>query len=1213
MKYIRQFTRKQERNHTKTLEQQKYDLDLAKKVLATITAFSFIGNPFVAMASTITRVDGGTTVTDGHVNHIYAGNIVNNNTAVNRFQDFKIDAGDIANMYFKTDANSKDLANNLVNFVNTRIDVHGTLNAIKENKIGGNLFFLSPEGMAVGKSGVINVGSLYVMTPANVSLDEAAYTYNGLSDLIETNTEDALNRMMTLNIPVNSSGTISVLGKINSVGDVKMAAAKIAVGKNVSGEDWADGTKHGDIVKNAAIRTGNGTEFNFADLVNIKDASGKEVVNAGLGNTLTAIESGNGDIVLSAKAEDKNTDYSDFKKLGQDLLGITVNLPKTVEASVENYGTITAKGDAVLKAEATNGNKDWAEETLDQNPPNGLNNPDYVPVPAADADNYVQVIANVNVQGNVRAGGDVELVADADNTYVDNGTALTDKVGKILGTAITPMAANVMILSNKAQITVGKDADVTAGGTVDVHANAVLDGTAGAAANGRKLIKLTPDAIPSAAVGYANAENSATVNIEGTLTANGENVKDKTDTVTNPAVNISAYAEENLSNSATLNLKSGLAGAGTPALAAAVAVSDSANTAEVTIDGVIQADNGDVAVKADTKNLLAANAATNAPDDATGSTAVNVMTHEGQANIVINGDITAQNVDIDATNYIDENTITANNSLGMGKLMAEAMNAANVGRITDALKQNRLVQSIINKDGTATADKPGLFKQLSEKLAVGAAIVVADETNSANVTFGKTADVTATSGNVRADADVNIYDSHIYASGTANSYKKSESGSTDMVTVGAGVVYAGMNNTASVVFKDGSDASADESHASITAAKDITITSGTTIEYHRPERIKREIDRSIENLKYAVEAIENLPEYEEEKYKDVIDGLKNLQDKLTNYAKTYSTDFMDAVNNPDAITAEGTANRIFDAAAGAIGIYNDVMDLQQNVNNMLDVTSPFGAVVSNALGVVTNAVAFTDPNNYANVAASSSAKGGQDSTKLSVAGSVTVTDFNNTSSVDVGKFTELKVGQNLDLKSVNAIEDVTITGKTKFWKNDADAKGGVGIGASVNYQNFDTYSKVIVDEGASLTAGDISIGSESDIFHVGAMLGAGKSDGSAINGMVMITDSDSYNEVVVDSDAILESIKDAAAKTNGTIDIFANNNTSVNNAILSISASGDNVGAGIGVALNNIDVQNSAQIIDNDGTDDEDDALEGKISASALSVNAETTGLINAI
>ena len=1211
MRYIRQFTRKQERNQLKTLEQQKHDLDLARKVLTAVTAFSFIGNPFAAMASTVTRADGTKVDFQNNVGNIYAEKIVNNNTAVNRFQDFKIDAGDIANMYFQTGQN-QNWADNLVNFVNTRIDVHGTLNAIKENKIGGNLFFLSPEGMAVGKSGVINVGSLYVMTP-KVSLD--AYTYHGLSDLIETDTENALNRMMTLNIPVNSSGTISVLGKINSVGDVKMAAAKIAVGKNVSGEDWADGTKNGEIVKDAAIRTGNGTEFNFADLVNIKDASGKEVVNAGLGNTLAAIESGNGDIMLFAKAEDKNTDYSDFKELGQKLLDITVDLdlPKIIEASVENYGTITAKGDAVLKAEATNGNKDWAEETLDQNTPNGVNNPDYVPVPAADAGNYVQVIANVNVQGDVTAGGNVELTADADNTYVDNGTALTDNVGKVLGTAITPMAANVMILSNKAQITVGKEADVTAGGTIDVHANAVLDGTAGAAANGRKLIKKVPDAIPSAAVGYANAENSASVQIDGTLTANGENVKDESTKTTKPAVNVSAYAEENLSNTATMNLKSGSLGAGSSALAASVAVSDSVNTADVAINGAIKADKGDASITADTNTLLTANAATKSPDDTPGSTAVNVMTHKGQANIVINGDITAQNVDIDATNYVDENTITANNSLGMGKLMADAMNAVNVGGITNALKQNPLVQSIINKDGTATADKPGLFKQLSEKLAVGAAIVVADETNSANVTFGKTADITATAGNVRADADVNIYDSHIYASGTANSYKKSESGSTDTVTVGAGVVYAGMNNTASVVFKDGLDASADKSHASITAAKDITITSGTTMEYHRPERIKRELDRSIENLTYALGAIKNLQGYEEGKYKELIDGLVGLKEKLTSYSKSYSSDFMDAVRNPDAITAEGTANRIFDAAAGAVGIYNDVMDLQQNVNGMLDVTSPFGAVVSNALGVVTNAVAFTDPNNYANVAASSSAKGGQDSTKLSVAGSVTVTDFNNTSSVDVGKFTELKAGQNLDLKSVNAVEDVTITGKTRFWKNDADAKGGVGIGASVNYQNFDTYSKVIVDEGASLTAGDISIGSESDIFHVGAMLGAGKSDGSAINGMVTITDSDSYNNVIVDSDAILQAVKDADAQTNGAIDIWANNNTNVNNAILSISASGANVGAGIGVALNNIDVQNSAQIIDNDGTDDEDDELEGKISASALSVNAETTGLINAI
>ena len=256
---------------------------------------------------------------------------------------------------------------------------------------------------------------------------------------------------------------------------------------------------------------------------------------------------------------------------------------------------------------------------------------------------------------------------------------------------------------------------------------------------------------------------------------------------------------------------------------------------------------------------------------------------------------------------MDENTIMANNALGMGKLQGQLMNAVDTQGIVNALKKNPL----INKGDEGSADKPGIFKQLSEKLAVGAAVVVADENNTANVTFGKTADITATTGSIKADADVKIYDSHLYASGTANSYKNNDiSGSTDTVTVGAGVVYAGMKNTASVVFADGDSADGEEAHASLNAGKDINITSGTVMEYHRPERIKREIDRSIENLMYAIEAIKNLPQYEQEQYKELITGLQNLKTNLEGYAKNYSDEFVGAVSNPDAITADGTMNQI---------------------------------------------------------------------------------------------------------------------------------------------------------------------------------------------------------------------------------------------------------------------------------------------------------------
>lgn len=1185
---------------------------LSQKIVSAVTAAGFIMQPIVGFAHNITATDGfGTKVenVNDKVVNIWAGKVIDK-TAVNMFESFGLNANEIANMYFGTNKNNQG-ADNLVNFVNSRIDINGTVNAIQNNQIGGNLFFLSKDGMAVGKSGVINTGSLYVMTPATGmpdvtgTVEDYNATYEGLKGIFnsgqDANANEALVRMQTLNIPLNADGTITVLGTINAVGDVKMAAPKIAVGKNNT-DDIIDGVAAGEILDNtvnkAYIKTG---VTDFAAFVKLTPEQQKEV---GL-TTLKATTDGSGDIVLAAKAEYGNSFDQNFSNIGT-LVGVPApTTDNKIEAIVENYGVIDASGDAVLTAEVTNGNKDWAEEILDQNTPNGVNNPDYVPVPAANANNNIQTVATVNVQGDVIAKGDIELSASADNTYVDNGAGMINSfVNSTLGLA-TPMGANVMILSNKAEITVGKDVKIEAGGTIDVNANAVLDGTAGKAVNGRKLIKFVPDAIPSASVVYSHTENDAVVNIEGNLTANGQNKTGDNGEVI-PAVNVSAYAEENMSSNAALNLKSGTLGAGSPALAAAVNISESENNANVTIRGNITADNGDAVVKADTFNLITANASTNAPDDSVGATAVNVVTHSSNAGITIDGDIKAQNVTVDATNYTDENTITANNALGMGKLQAQLMNAVNVHGLVEALKNNPLV----NKGDDGSTD--GIFKQLSEKLAVGAAVVVADEENTAKVTFGKTADVTATKGSIEADADVNIYDSHIYASGTANSYKNNDgSGTTDTVTVGAGVVYSGMDNNASVVFADGDGASGDESHATLTAAKDINITSGTTIEYHRPERIKREIDRSIENLKYAIAAIKNLDEYEQEKFSELVEGLNGLVKNLEGYAGNYTNEFIDAVSNPDAITAEGTMNDIFDAAAGAIAIYNNVLELQQNFNDMLDVTSPFGAVVTNALGVVTNAVAFADPNNYANVAASASAKGGSDGTKFAASGAVTVTDYNNTSKVDVGRFTALNAGNKLDLTSSNKVEDVNITGKTKFWKNSADAKGGLGIGASVNYQNFDTDSSVVVDKGTELEAGDISIGSDSDIFHVGAMLSAGKSDGSALSGMVTITDSDSYNNVIVDADAVLTAEKDT--ENGGTIDIWANNNTSVNNAILSVSASGDNVGAGIGVAINNIDVQNTAQIKDNDGTEDKDDEVEGEISAFKLSVNAETTGLINTI
>ena len=1215
---------------SRKFQRSKSKYTLSQKIISAVTAAGFIMQPFTAFAGEIIK-PGGTNLINNNVANIWADKVVGN-AAVNVFDKFNLSANEIANMYFGTSKENHSAAN-LVNFVNDRIDINGTVNAIQNNKIGGNLFFLSKEGMAVGKSGVINTGSLYVMTPAtgiDINSQEYNYTYEGLQGTFdsgaEANINTALNRMQALNIPLNAEGTISVLGKVNATGDVKMAAAKIGIGKNVSGVDLSDGTKAGEIVNTAVIKTAAGNEFNFADIVNIKDANGNVVTNAGLGSDLTAVESGNGDIVLAAKAEYANTTDQVFNDIGKFIGLPDVDVPKTIEASIESYGTITARGNAELTAEATNGNKDLAEEVLKQTTDLGTKIPDYVPVPAADAGNYAQTVAKVEVQGDITAGQDIKVAANADNTYVDNGQGIENSVEGILN-FVTPLSANVMILGSKAEVNIGEEADLTAEGVIDVTANSVLDGTAGAAVNGRKLITVSTVSqagsfLPSAAVGYADVENSAKVNIQGNLTAKGAN-KINENGETEKAVNIAAYAEESVANTANLNISSTTTKPNSSLIAAAVAVTESSNTADVIIGSgsSVNAANGDVDITADTVNLLNTNAASVAPDNTVGAAAVNVFSHDGHANIAIDGDITGRNVAIDATNLIDENTITANNELGMGKIQAQLVNAIDPDGLKNAVKNNQIVKDIttniknaLGSSSSGDGGKTDITQVLSDKFEAGAAVVVTNENNSANVTFGKTADVTAKSGDITADADVRVVDYSFTASGTSNSYKKSAAdGTTTTVTVGAGVVYAGMDNEASVVFAEDDD-SGEKQHAELTAAGNINVTSSNIMEYNRPQRIIREIQRSIENIEYAIAAFNKLDEYQKQGMEEYRAGLENLKKSLESYIENYSNDFTEAVKNPDAITAEGTMNKIFEMAAAAAVLYNNVVTLQTEYNTVQSSNefSAASAIISNSLAVVTNALAFADPNNYANVAAQASAKGGSESSKFAASGSVAVSDFSGTSGVKVGKYTKLEAGKDLNLESANEIEDVTITGKTMFWTNNADAKGGVGIGGSFNYQNFDTDSSVVVAEGTELTAGDIAIASDSNVFHVGAMLGAGNSDGSALSGMVSLTDSDSYNNVIVDTDAKLTAKKDSAGNT-GIISIDANNDTSVTNAIVTFSASGANAGVGMGVAINNIDVQNTAQIIDDDGNEDENDGLEGKISASELNVNAETTGLINSV
>lgn len=1185
--------------HKKTYKAVKQD-DLSRRILAACLSASFASQPLTALAGSITASNGTDYKADKNgVFNIYAQQYNGKNNAVNQFKNFQLDAGKIANLYFHTEQDSQE-AQNLLNFVDTRIDINGTLNAIRNKQIGGNLFFLSPGGMAVGKGGVINTGALYVMAPSLTQdlLDKDQRSYEILKGNFATgnygDTELEAIKNGADNIRINASGTISVLGKINATHDVKLYAGKVAVGRNLTGETIGD-TAAGGIEKGAAITTG------------ITDFS-----------KLTAAQDGSGNVVLSARSDAANSLDQAFNALVNTtgLLGSTdINVPKTITASVENYGTVKAAGDATLTAKATNGYFKEGEETYSSN-----------------ASGYAQTVAKVDVQGNVTAQGAVDMKASADNTYVDSGNSVTDKLGDTIS-YVVPVGANVMLLKNEASVTVGKDATVT-GDAVKAEAEANLDGTAGTVAAGKKYLKQIPSQIPATGVSYAQVDNKATVQIDGKVKATGNDTTDS-DGNKQEALQMKANATSSVTNSANAVVSAGLLGAGSSSLVAAVAVTNSDNNAQIKVNGTAEADKGSVKMDADATQSLNTAAAAQAPDTAVGTAAVDVITHEGDASIDVQGTAKAdQDVTLTATNHTEENTHSANNNLGQGKfkaqLMKGVMKAADVQGIVGKVKENPLVKDALSKasKNTGTPASSGstssksLTDALGNTLSAGAAITVADETTTAKVNFGKNSVTEAKNGSLQASANNTVYDTLLTASGVTSTFKNKDSDS-DTVTIAVGTVFGGMKNSANVTVEDGTK----DKKAQLKAGKDLSLKTSTRMDYNRVAEIKKGLDDSIQAVKSAAEDMKNweematLPEL-----KKIYEELVTLEGKLEGLSITFYKNYLKHAPDGTNLTAEGTLNEVTNLAATGWDLYNQFLELQDAALTLysdIQAQDPLRRVkeqvrekvtnlLTSPIDVVSASMEYLSPNNYANISAAASAKGGQD-TQVATAASVTVSDFNFDSQVKVGKNAQLTAGDNLNLNADEAIKDVTMTGKRKFWLNNAATgkSDGVGIGGSFDYQDFDNSTLVQVDKGASLTAGDMALASSSDVFHTGVMLSAGKADGSAISGMMALTNSDSSNQVRVDKDALLKAVKDAAKNHNGSISITGYNNTNVNNAILSLSAANGAAAAGMAAAVNNIDVTNRAAVENLSADDDDDD--KGQIEAASLKVKAETTGLMNAV
>ena len=363
---------------------------LAKKVLRYVMAVGFVLSPWLggeAYADAgIVRVDNITVPNsldktylqnDSNVAHIYAEQ-ASGDVGLNRFKTFEVGAGQIANLYFKTSATDTNHLNTLVNTVQNQISISGTVNGIKDGNVGGNLYFLSPKGMVVGSSGVINAGSLTMIT-SGTTFDTPAQA----ADAITAN-----------NWELNPTAPIDIHGQINTATGIDLRAAYI----NVVKPTGADANTPAPSLK---------TGVKFKSLVNVSSDNYKDLVDTGRlnvslddkGNIVIADPSNTGaqgEIPIQGDGSIKLAAYSDSKNTNTEFLGVT-SIDNTVEAKVEvgEGATIDARGNVEISAEAKRLQRTKITEFWDM-----------VAFTKADA----------TVNGSV-AGADVKIAATASSEY----------------------------------------------------------------------------------------------------------------------------------------------------------------------------------------------------------------------------------------------------------------------------------------------------------------------------------------------------------------------------------------------------------------------------------------------------------------------------------------------------------------------------------------------------------------------------------------------------------------------------------------------------------------------------------------------------------------------------------------------------------------------------------------------------------------------------
>lgn len=1135
------------------------------KILSSVLAAGFVVLPFFCgeafAAGSIVRVDSDKNLMQSGRADIYAES-VHGDVGLNRFQEFKVGNQELANLYFRQEKDSTAL-NTLVNTVASRIDINGTVNAIRDNNVGGNLYFLSKDGMVVGANGVVNAGSLTVLAAENEFKDAEAAS-------------EALKKQAW---ELSSKGTIDVSGTLNTATGIDLRAAyiNVAKGKDTSfapqlrtGMLFYTTVNTNGLVSDAAVKDGR--------LTATVDSSGNVVIadpNAATNNALK----GDGSIKLQASATKKNAAHLD-----------SVTLQNAVEAKVNiaEGAKLDAAGDVLVSADATHDSDRYVVEILD-----------IAAFAKADVQVYGELKGrNVTVTANAVNSLDsknlksiydgldrsAEKITNAMGYKITVNDALADAIGSTLedrgvfgkGGKYFDTVNNVIeqlympfgFAAAEATISVGSTGKLTASENINVAANSTASNNFKVEiqpklqqGDSNKLKYFTGGFV------YVDTDSKATVDIDGKLeakknlavTAKAVDTSIGTMVVKPPRILDNGQGGDSKDDG---SFYTGLAMAMNFQDSAAVVNLGAADSAAKDKNNPLLKAGGALTVNAVNVNTLASTASITVKENTPINTAINISSTQGKAVINDNAALEGAQVQLNSKHTLNKLSVTADSSIGPE--LSGSTWVVNTPQVKHGLDVLRNFLSGVNEGPKVSAaagpnikkDKKTWDQYFNFGMSLGLALV--DNEVRTNIAAG--VPITATGGNLALTAAVSIADSQFATKNLLNAANRDEP-----LGVSAAIGVEDMQNTAEVNV-------AEDSGSELAARGNINITANVDNSYQRVNKLVDAVKSGWESF-YDYWSKGKLEDDAADDAKAKVQQLETIvADILTIASK----------NSAESFTRDKQFAMKSKAAMEILTELTGSTELKNALENLLNAS------------------------NYANMYVSASTDkplmSKPDITTM-ITGTVGVQNLTNNARVNIGAHKKLTAWKDVALAASVTEQNALLVGKWQFipdiFTNDA---GQNGLGASVGVQNAANKSEVRVNNGVGISAGssgDIAMQTANDIINTSLVMGGARTSSLGITGMVNYVGGSSAAETLLDDDVSLS--------TDQKLRLAAANDTVLTAVTGDFGYSKDS-SVGVSTSVIDYNVKTLAQLRNLEGTDS---AGKGSITTSALEVDAHTDGIIN--